>query len=614
APDTLPTGFWTSHTLPAVPERRNGSMVFLLSSPRSGSTLLRVMLAGHPGLFCPPELHLLPFDTLVERHAALGGSYLEEGLQRALMELMQLDADAVQTLVTDWMEQNASVQTVYDKLQQLAQNRLLVDKSPTYSLSLTALQRAELLFENAKFIHLVRHPYAVIDSFVKNRMHKIFNLEPENPYQLAEQVWDVSNRNIQTFLQQVDPQRQHVLRYEDLVTDPESAMRHLCSFLELPFDPAVLTPYEGKRMTDGVRANSMAVDDPNFRQRRRIESNLAEAWREVDLPLALTQPTQNLAANFEYELPKETALEAGSTRWEAPQIGEPLATMTEERIVLRGLETCLCTWGPADGQPILCLHGILDQGAAWDAISTPLAQQGYRVIAPDLRGHGRSAHIGPDSSYQFLDFLADIDALLLQLPSVPIALVGHSMGAVLAATLASIHPERFKQLILVESVVPDSGQAEDVASQITAHLTYLSQVPKHPLFPDVAAAATRMQQFNPALTEATALKLAERVSEPCDGGVRWRWDARLQTRTSLGIGGSVFSRQQYAQLLRQIQAPALLIYGDRSQFNRPEDLALQQEALPKAQRVILEGGHNLPTEVPAQIAALVLNRLSGNPR
>ncbi|HEY9760972.1 MAG TPA: type I polyketide synthase, partial [Trichocoleus sp.] len=46
APDTLPTGFWTSHTLPAVPERRNGSMVFLLSSPRSGSTLLRVMLAG----------------------------------------------------------------------------------------------------------------------------------------------------------------------------------------------------------------------------------------------------------------------------------------------------------------------------------------------------------------------------------------------------------------------------------------------------------------------------------------------------------------------------------------------------------------------------------------
>lgn len=612
--DTLPTGFWTSHALPAVPEQRNGSMVFLLSSPRSGSTLLRVMLAGHPDLFCPPELHLLPFDTLPERHAALGGSYLEEGLQRALMELMQLDADAVQPLLADWMERKASVQAVYDKLQQLAKNRLLVDKSPTYSLSLTALKRAELLFENAKFIHLVRHPYAVVDSFVKNRMHKIFNLEPENPYQLAEQVWDVSNRNIRTFLQDVDPQRHHVLRYEDLVTDPEGAMRQLCTFLDLPFDPAVLTPYEGKRMTDGVRANSMAVDDPNFRQRRRIESNLAEAWREVDLPLMLTQRTQELAADFEYELPKEASLIEESARWEVSSTGEPLATMTEERIVLRGLDTCLCTWGPVDGQPILCLHGILDQGAAWDAIAAPLAQLGYRVIAPDLRGHGRSAHIGPDSSYQFLDFLGDLDALLQQLPKTPMGLVGHSMGAVLAAALASIHPDRFEQLILVEAVVPDSGQAEDITSQITAHLTYLAQAPRHPVFPDVATAAARMQQFNPALTEATALKLADRVSESCEGGVRWHWDARLQTRTSLGIGGSVFSRQQYAQLLRQIQAPALLIYGDRSQFNRPEDLALQQEALPKAQRVILEGGHNLPTEVPAKIAALVLNRLSGNPR
>ncbi|HEY9735750.1 MAG TPA: SDR family NAD(P)-dependent oxidoreductase, partial [Trichocoleus sp.] len=252
--DLLSQGFWTSRPLAASPEQRNHSMVFLLSSPRAGSTLLRVMLAGHPDLFCPPELHLLPFDTLGERHTALGGSYLEEGLQRALMELMQLDADAAQGLLAEWMDRNAPIQAIYDKLQQLAGNRLLVDKSPTYSLSLAALQRAEQLFENAKFIHLVRHPYAVIDSFAKNRMHKIFNLEPENPYRLAEQVWDVSNRNIQTFLQTVDPQRQHVLRYEDLVSSPEDAMRRLCTFLELPFDPAVLTPYEGKRMTDGVRA------------------------------------------------------------------------------------------------------------------------------------------------------------------------------------------------------------------------------------------------------------------------------------------------------------------------------------------------------------------------
>src|SRR3954466_6093857 len=46
---------------------KNPPAVFVLSPPRSGSTLFRVMLAGHPGLFAPPELELLSFNTLAER-------------------------------------------------------------------------------------------------------------------------------------------------------------------------------------------------------------------------------------------------------------------------------------------------------------------------------------------------------------------------------------------------------------------------------------------------------------------------------------------------------------------------------------------------------------------
>lgn len=601
----LPTGFWTSHPLPSPPPQRNRSMVFLLSSPRAGSTLLRVMLAGHPQLFCPPELHLLPFDTLRDRQVALSGSYLDEGLQRALMELMQIDADAVSALLNDWIERNTPVQAVYDKLQQLAQQRLVVDKSPTYSLSLNTLQRAELLFEGAKFIHLVRHPYAVIDSFVKNRMHKIFSLAETDPYRLAEQVWTLSNRNVQTFLETVDPQRHIHLRYEDLVTQPEQAMARLCDFLALPFDPAVLTPYQGQRMTDGVRTNSMAVDDPNFRQRRQIEANLADAWRDIELPYQLANDTWEIAAAYQY-VPKEAVLPAAL----AP--AAPLDTLREQQIVLRGLETCLCQWGPAAGPPVLCLHGILEQGAAWDAIAAVLAQRGYAVTAPDLRGHGRSAHAAAAGSYQLIDFLADTDELLRQLPAEPIVLIGHSMGAVLAATLASLQPDRFKQLVLIEPVVPGASAGTDVAKQLAAHLNALSHPPEHALFSEPAAAAARLRQGSPALSQAAALKLAERLLEPHGDGWRWRWDARLQTRTSLGLGGSLFSRQQYSQLLRQIQAPTLLIYGSRSQFNRPEDLVLQQESLSQAAQVTLVGGHNLPAELPDQIAALILNHLSGS--
>ena len=55
----------------------NPGMAFLLSGPRSGSTLLRVMLAGHPRLFCPPELHFLPFETLAQQRLELERSYLQ---------------------------------------------------------------------------------------------------------------------------------------------------------------------------------------------------------------------------------------------------------------------------------------------------------------------------------------------------------------------------------------------------------------------------------------------------------------------------------------------------------------------------------------------------------
>lgn len=58
---------------PRPPARKNPRAVFVLSPPRCGSTLLRVMLAGHPGLFAPPELELLNFDSLGARREYCAG-------------------------------------------------------------------------------------------------------------------------------------------------------------------------------------------------------------------------------------------------------------------------------------------------------------------------------------------------------------------------------------------------------------------------------------------------------------------------------------------------------------------------------------------------------------
>ncbi|ASC74060.1 Polyketide synthase [Halomicronema hongdechloris C2206] len=608
APDSEPVPSLGAHLWPTLveatpPPRRNGRAVFLLSSPRSGSTLLRVMLAGHSQLFCPPELHLLPFQTLVQRRQALGQSYLEEGLQRALMDLMDLDAAASEALLQEWLTLGYGVADIYDKLQQLAAPRLLLDKSPTYGFSLAALERAEQLFEDARYIHLVRHPYAVIDSFVRHRMEKLFTLDTlahRDPYRIAEQAWWESNHNILQFLQQVGPDRGHQLRYEDLVREPEPILRDLCDFLAVPFDPAVLAPYEGNRMTDGVQAQSRSIDDPSFHRRRQIDPTLAHAWQQVQLPHPLGDKAEALAHDLHYPLT--------TTPSPSSPTASPLATMTEQQLTLRGLSLCLCTWGPASAPVVLCLHGILEQGAIWDAIASSLAAQGYRVIAPDLRGHGRSDHIGAGGSYQLLDFVADIDALLQALDRQPCLLVGHSVGAVIAATLASARPQLADRLILVEPIVPDRDDTDTQPQRLATQLDYLSSTPSHPVWPDLTAATHRLQQVIPQLDPSLAEALAGRVTEPWESGIRWRWDPRLQLRTNAGLGSAVFSRRHYQQLLGQIQVPTTLVFGSHSRFNRPEDLALQQEALAEAEQLQLDGGHHLPLETPAALARILQQR------
>lgn len=593
------------------PDDQNPGIIFLLSSPRSGSTLLRVMLAGHPALFSPPELHLLPFEAMPEWHQELGLSYLGEGLQRAFMELMTLDAEASKTLLDTFITQNVSIQSVYAKLQDLASPRQLVDKSPTYASSLQVLQRAEALFEGSKYIHLVRHPYAVIESLVRNRMDKILGIEGGDPYRLAEQVWTQSNRNVLDFRQQIGPDRHYLIHYETLVTHPAQEMERLCEFLEIPFDAQVLQPYAGQRMTDGVHTESMPINDPNFLQHNRIDPALAQVWQQIKLPRPLGDPACELAADLHYELPHQPAAARTEGR-SATMAPLPAALTTKQQhcrqesdLVVNGLRICLCHWGPQSGPLILGLHGVLEQGAAWDSVAQPLAEQGYRVVVPDLRGHGCSDHVGLGGTYQLLDYLADVDAIARQLTAQPMTLVGHSMGSAIAATLASVRPHLVRELVLVEPVLPAESQDHEVVAQLTTHLDYLAAPPQHPLFADCTVAAERLRRSTPSMSAEMALTLAKRLTEPDNGGVRWRWDPRLQIRTGLGFSGSAFSRTRYLQLLRQLTVPVTLVYGDTSDFNKPEDLALQQAALPDAHRVILPGEHNLPIDAPAELAAVI---------
>lgn len=305
APAPVPTPFTLSAYKPAP--RKLPRAVFVLSSPRSGSTLLRVMLAGHPDLFCPPELHLVLFDTLQGREQTFGLTYLGEGLDRAFMEAEGLDAAASKALVKSMTADNAPVAEVYHRLQEAIAPRSLVDKSPSYALSTEALWRAEDVFEDALFVHLVRHPVAVIESFTRNRFDKMLGMTSDEPEAVAEQVWAKGNANVLDFARRIDAQRVHRVHYEALVRDPQGTMEALCAFLDVPFHPAVLTPYEGKRMRDGLQENSMAIGDPNFESHRGIEAALGESWRKHQLGVPLSPLLRSVAAELDYELPEDAS-------------------------------------------------------------------------------------------------------------------------------------------------------------------------------------------------------------------------------------------------------------------------------------------------------------------
>ena len=87
------------------------------------------------------------------------------------------------------------------------------------------------------------------------------------------------------------------------------------------------------------------------------------------------------------------------------------------------------------------------------------------MIAPDLRGHGKSDRVGKGGSYNLMDFLGDIDAIVEALAGKAFTLVGHSLGSVVAAIFASVRPKLVKNLVLIETILPTEPPEEDTAEQ-----------------------------------------------------------------------------------------------------------------------------------------------------
>lgn len=166
-------------------------------------------------------------------------------------------------------------------------------------------------------------------------------------------------------------------------------------------------------------------------------------------------------------------------------------------------------FGPEDGPLVLALHGLTGHGRRWESLAREHLPEA-RILAPDLRGHGRSTYEPPWR----LETVADDVAALLD-PAEPAVVVGHSFGGATGLFLAHRHPELVRALVLLDPALglpaePVLRVAEDVA--------------RHPGYADAAQA--RQAKLHEAWGEVDARLLDEEIAEHLvptgDGRVGWR--------------------------------------------------------------------------------------------
>lgn len=107
-----------------------------------------------------------------------------------------------------------------------------------------------------------------------------------------------------------------------------------------------------------------------------------------------------------------------------------------------GVELHVASAGPADGPPVLLLHGFPELWFSWRRQLGPLADAGYRVLAPDMRGYGGSSRPEPVEAYDNDALRGDVLALMDHAGAERAAVVGHDWGASVAWHVALAAPER----------------------------------------------------------------------------------------------------------------------------------------------------------------------------
>lgn len=268
-------------------------------------------------------------------------------------------------------------------------------------------------------------------------------------------------------------------------------------------------------------------------------------------------------------------------------VEEIKVTLPRSGITVRGIRA------GGGGNPVLCLHGWLDNCASFEPLITRLS--GHDLVAVDLPGHGWSDP-PPSPMCQHLDYAAGILELVQQLGWRRFDLVGHSLGGALSSLIAGIRPASVGHLVFIDAIGPLPADPEVGRASVSRYLNAYLGDDQAPLYRSREQAVKARVQLADILVD-TAEKLLERDLRAVPGGYSWRSDPRLRYPFAL-----TFTEEQVLAYLRAITAPVLLVRAERTAL--VEDFYPHRIAtVPSLRQIVLPGGHHLHMENPEPVAA-----------
>ena len=251
-----------------------------------------------------------------------------------------------------------------------------------------------------------------------------------------------------------------------------------------------------------------------------------------------------------------------------------------------------------EGEALLLIHGMAGSSQSWRAVLPQLAKK-YRVIAPDLLGHGQSAK--PRTDYSLGAFAVGLRDLLDELGIESATVVGHSLGGGIAMQFLYQHPEYCNRLVLISS----GGLGQDVGL-----ILRLLSAPGAELIMPVIAPSPVLRAGNSVRSWLTSLGLRSprgaeiwnAYSSFSDPQTR---DAFLRTlRSVVDYRGQAVSALSRLQL--RTEMPTLAIWGEEDAIIPVDHGYAALEARPDCRLKVLPGvGHFAHVEAPTEVVDLI---------